>query len=245
MGHLQTRLALAVDVVDFSKQDNRFQQNMRAGVYDVLSSTLTESIGMSLDDLDHEDRGDGVFVLIPPESDKTRLIDPLLDRLHTELRQHNDLASFRSQLRLRAALHSVDVHRDNKGWVGSDLNDAFRMLNCDAIRSALRDRPACVLGVIVSPAFQSVIKHGYGAINPADYAEVPVERTHTPMSGWLRLVGEAGATQNSPIHQQPQSRAPAAHDPTTSRAGTHFHAGVSVRGDLVSGDKTVHHWGQR
>lgn len=251
---LHTKLVLAVDIVDFSKQDNRFQQKMREGVYTILGNTLQESIGINLDDLDHEDRGDGAFVLIPPETDKSRLIDPLIERTYAEIRQHNEMSSFRSQIRLRMVLHSIDVHRDERGWVSTDLNDAFRLLNCTALRSALEEDPRCLLGVIVSPAFHAVLKHGYGAINPDDYWEVPVERTHMPMPGWIRLLGGSGTSHSSAQRPAPESEAPeetrtrhapTPQAPTRASAAQIFHGPTTVDGDVVGGDKTTtNNWGR-
>ena len=73
----------------------------------------------------HEDRGDGVLVLVPPEVPKGRLASSLLVRMEAALTTHNAAMEHQNaaqaaatQVRLRVALHAGEVAFDSHGVVG-------------------------------------------------------------------------------------------------------------------------------
>ena len=68
-----------------------------------------DSAGIPWDECCHEDRGDGVFVLVPAEIPKALLAESLPPALVTALRDHNDGHPGPEQIRLRMALHAGEV----------------------------------------------------------------------------------------------------------------------------------------
>ena len=73
----------------------------------------------------HEDRGDGVLVLVPPEVPKGRLVSNLLARLEAALGIHNASMERQNasraaatQVRLPVAVHAGEVTFDGHGVVG-------------------------------------------------------------------------------------------------------------------------------
>jgi hypothetical protein len=64
-------------------------------------------------------------------------------------------------------------------FFGSALNDAYGLLNSDELRDNLRRHPEQPLALMVSQEiYDGVVRHGYGAINPADYFPTTVHLKH-------------------------------------------------------------------
>lgn len=95
-----------------------------------------------------EDRGDGVFILIPSAVPKVRI-------------------------RLRIALHAGEVHYDSHGVAGMAITHAFRLVDQPMFKAALADS-AGLLGVIVSEWFYDEVVRHYPAAEPDSYCRVPL-----------------------------------------------------------------------
>ena len=78
--------------------------------------------GISWDDCGHEDRGDGVFVLVPAEVPKGLLAESLPSALVTALRAHNGAHPGPERIRLRMALHAGEVRYDEHGVTAAAVN---------------------------------------------------------------------------------------------------------------------------
>ena len=85
------RAIVVVDVEGFGDQrrTNPHQVAVRDGLYRAMQDAFG-SAGIPWDNCDHEDRGDGVFVLVPAEVPKALLAESLPPALVTALRAHND-----------------------------------------------------------------------------------------------------------------------------------------------------------
>ena len=82
---------------------------MRDGLYRAMQDAFG-SAGIPWNNCDREDRGDGVFVLVPAEVPKALLAESLPPALVTALRAHNDGYPGPERIRLRMALHAGEVH---------------------------------------------------------------------------------------------------------------------------------------
>jgi class 3 adenylate cyclase len=179
------RTILVVDVEGFCdrRRTDRDRVALRAGMYRALNRAFTRS-GLSWNRCYHEDRGDGVLVLIPPEVPKSLLAVPLPAALAIALAEHNDRAAGTARIRLRAAVHAGEVLFDEHGATGSALNHVFRLLETGQLRSALGGSPG-VLALIASDWFYgAVIRH-----EPAAGAYRPVRAVvkETDARAWIRL----------------------------------------------------------
>ena len=105
------RAIVAVDVEGFGDQrrTNPHQVAVRDGLYRAMQDAFG-SAGIPWDNCDREDRGDGVFVLVPAEVPKALLAESLPPALVTALRAHNDGHPGPERIRLRMALHAGEVH---------------------------------------------------------------------------------------------------------------------------------------
>jgi hypothetical protein len=145
----------------------------------------------------HQDTGDGMIVVVPPEFPKARLIYPLLDRLAAGLRHHNRFASEATQIRVRVAVHAGDVRLDDYGFTGRPKVLLARLLDASPLRQALAAAPeTATVAVIVSDTFfDDVICDGHEGIDAEVYKPVTVRTKETQVQGWLHVPGHAPLTQ--------------------------------------------------
>ncbi|MFC5748073.1 hypothetical protein [Actinomadura rugatobispora] len=81
-----------------------------------------------------EDRGDGALFIVPPEVAADHLLAPYASHLNLVLRRHNQLADPTTRMRLRLAVHTERIHRDDHGVVGPALVHLFRLLDAPAFK---------------------------------------------------------------------------------------------------------------
>jgi hypothetical protein len=152
---------LAVDIAGFTRadRDSEIHLYLRRSLYQILQDAL-EGSGLPWAECHHEDRGDGVLVIIPPHVPAYGLIDPLPERLRGLIRRHNRVSCDAAQMQLRAAAGIGPLDRDDHGLVGDDLNLLFRTLDARPLRQALADTGA-ELVLAVSPYVHDnlVIRH--------------------------------------------------------------------------------------
>ena len=156
---------------------------MRDGLYRAMQDAFGGA-GIPWDDCGHEDRGDGLFVLVPAEVPKALLAESLPPALVTALRAHNGRHPEPERIRLRMALHAGEVHYDQHGVTAVAVNLAFRLLDAQPLKAALA-HSAGVLAVIVSSwFFEEVVRHS--GTSPG-YRPVEVAVKETMTTGWICL----------------------------------------------------------
>lgn len=150
---------VTVDVVGFT--DGRTDGDralLRAALYRMVTEALADS-AVAVEARELQDRGDGILIVLLPEVPKRTVLEHFVLALEAGLRQHNDCASQRGRIRLRAAVEAGEVARDEHGGViGAAVDAAFRLLDCPPLRQALVFSEAD-LGVVVSDAlYQQVVR---------------------------------------------------------------------------------------
>jgi hypothetical protein len=144
------RTIVVVDVEGFGdrRRTNAHQVAVRDGLYGALREAFGRA-GIAWDECGREDRGDGVFVLVPPEVPKALLAELLPSALVTALQAHNGAHPGPERIRLRMALHAGEVQYDEHGVTAVAVNMAFRLVEAGALKAALASSPG-VLAVIAS-----------------------------------------------------------------------------------------------
>src|SRR6266496_1302660 len=129
------RTILVVDVEGFGdrRRTNLHRVAVRDGMYRALRRAFGDA-GVPWADCHHEDRGDGVFVLIPGDMPKGPLLESLPVALVRALREHNRMRCAEERIRLRMALHAGEVNCDDYGAAGESVNLAFRLLDADPLK---------------------------------------------------------------------------------------------------------------
>ncbi|TDB85054.1 hypothetical protein E1264_22430 [Actinomadura sp. KC216] len=101
------------------------------------------------------------------------------------LRRSNRLTNELSRFRLRMAVHSGDVERDEHGVLGQPLTHLYRLLEAPAFKRRLAATSAD-LGMLIS---QQLYQHASatGRINTATYHPISVRHKETRACGYLWL----------------------------------------------------------
>jgi hypothetical protein len=181
------RTILVVDVEGFGNphRTNPHLVAVRDGLYRVLRQAFSKaSIPWAC--CDHEDRGDGVFVLIQPDVPKSRVVEALPRALATELRAHNSARATAERIRLRLAVHAGEISYDDHGVAGTAVNLTFRLVEAPVFKNLLAASPG-VLALIASDwFFDEVVRHSPASI-PATYRPITVTVKETTTVGWVCL----------------------------------------------------------
>jgi hypothetical protein len=180
------RTIVAVDVEGFGdrRRTNRNQMAVRDGLYQAMRGAFRRA-GIPWVDRDHEDRGDGMFILVGPEVPKSLFVESLPLALVTALRDHNDAHPDAERIRLRMALHAGEVHYDQHGVTAASINMTFRLLDAVPVKQALAGCPGVLAVITSSWFFEEVVRHS--AVDVAAYRAVPVAVKETSTTGWICL----------------------------------------------------------
>ncbi|XRQ10288.1 cyclic nucleotide-binding domain-containing protein [Actinomadura welshii] len=162
--------------------------DMRRAMYGVLREAFEES-GVSWEACHTEDRGDGALIVIPPEVPTAVIVDPVLAALAVRLRRHNQRSSGAVRIQLRVAVDVGPVMPDPPGVAGFVLIHTARLVDARPLKERLAVTGAD-LGFIASQfVYESVIAHGAGYVNPADYEPISCRVKKLKTEGWIHLRG--------------------------------------------------------
>jgi tetratricopeptide (TPR) repeat protein len=184
------RTIFVVDVEGFGDphRTNRHQVAVRKGLYQIVAAAFQQA-GIPWDTGACEDRGDGIFALLPPEVPKSLLIESLPSALVANLQAHNAAHPQQEQIRLRMALHAGEINYDEHGVTATSINLAFRLIEAGHLKAALAGSSG-VLAIIVSSWFyEEVVRHS--AIEMTSYRPVAVAVKETATTGWICLPDHA------------------------------------------------------
>lgn len=195
-----------VDVAGFGdlRRTNLHQVAVREGLYRLLTLAFTRS-GIAWSDCDHEDRGDGVLVMVPADVPKSAFAESLPQELVAALKAHNDGRRVEEQIRLRMALHAGEIHYDEHGVVGRAVNLAFRLLDAQVLKDALAASSGLLAMITSSWFFDEVIWHSR-TVDRATYHRVSVTVKETDAVAWICLPDSVGL----PSLPAPHAETPAA-----------------------------------
>jgi hypothetical protein len=184
---------LAVDIEGSTQRTNPIKEELRKQVYRLVLAAL-DIAGASNGYYDPLiDRGDGVLILLRPvdEFPKPLVFSRLLPALFELLVSYNNGISSADQarmLRLRVVVHAGEVHYDNKGPFGDDLDLACRLLDAPGLKACLRKGTAPLAVVASDYIYQSIIRHGYDGINGDEFLPlVAVTVGLLRRRGWVYL----------------------------------------------------------
>lgn len=229
-------LIVILDIEGFGRRTDPDQAWLRDRLRDVVARALRAA---RVAEPPTEDRGDAVVLLIPGTVPKTRLLGDFVRALVHELREHARHHTGDREMRLRVAVHAGEVARHGTGWVGTDLNTAFRMADMEPLRRALAEAPGAVLSLVVSHVLhQGVVRHDHPGLEAAEFAPAVLsakEIQDEPV--WIRVPGHPrppGLRTPGPARQPAPEEPPAPPVP-----GANY--GISATTVTISGGVGVNH----
>ncbi|MET3986396.1 hypothetical protein [Streptomyces sp. PvR034] len=230
-GHPLPYSILLVDTERFSDRDDVQQAYLRRMLYGIVDRTLlTAGIDQTL--RMRADRGDAITELIDSAVPLPPLLRTLLTAIPAELRSVNRLAADSAQIRLRLVLATGFVLIDEYGeGVGSDLNQAYRLLDGDPLRAALRESTDDYALCVSESVHAGIVRHDHTGV-PADrFHQVTMASKNGPLTAWLH--GSRPAPSPAPGAAAPAS-APAGID---FRGTNHGLIANEIRGDISFGHR--------
>jgi hypothetical protein len=233
-------------------RDVEVQVAMREALYRVLTDAFDRAL-LPWENCLHEDRGDGVLVIIPARMPSAMVVDPLVAHIRAGLRRHNRLSSDAAQIKLRVAVHIGEVHGDAHGLVGTAINHVFRLLDAEALKRALASSGADAALIVSNYFFDSIIRHGPDLIDPAAFQPVTVAVKETRTRGWIHVpTGPPAHAGSGPIHAagpdaggdprdlDERRQRQAGRQGDAPAQGLVFLGPTTIYGDAVAGDKVVY-----
>jgi len=191
------RMILVADVEGFgdSRRVGPDQIAVREGMYGAFEQALHDA-GVSWQACEKEDRGDGLFALIPADTEKGLLAESFPLWLADAVRAHNAAHKPEERFRLRMALHAGEIRFDDHGATGAALNLTFRLVDAAPVKSALRHSSG-VLAVVASSWFYSEVIRNSKECRPDTYRPVLVSEKETSTTGWVALPDHSGPSGKS------------------------------------------------
>jgi len=170
--HPGYRVILAVDVEGSTSRTDAAKAEMRRTLYRLLEDSLDRS-GIQAGHRDtFVDRGDGVLALIHglDAVPKTLLLRVVVPTLAASLDAYNANASER--LRVRAVVHAGETRHDERGFFGTTLDIAFRLLDAPKAKDALARAKGSLALVVSEDIYRNIVLQGYPGIPAAAYRQL-------------------------------------------------------------------------
>lgn len=187
---------LLTDVVDFgaSTRTDQDRKIIREVMYRIVRDAFTNA-DISWDTCHHEDRGDGILIVIPPRVPTIRIVHPLVSHIIGELSQHNAPAEDGTSFQLRVALDVGPVESDDEGVTGKVIIDVARLIDAPAFKQKLANAPAetCLGFVTSGSVYDSIIRQQPGQLPPATYQKINPRVKGGRMTAWVKLAPDPGA----------------------------------------------------
>jgi hypothetical protein len=197
-GRAVHRTIVVFDVERFGdhRRTNPHQRAVREGLYQSVGEAFGQA-GLPWKQEDREDRGDGIFVLLPPEVPKSVLVELLPSALVAELTAHNRAHRDEEHIRLRMSLHAGEVLYDPYGVTAEAINWAFRLVDAEPLRTELARSPGVLAIIASSWFFDQVIRHAAPEVSRG-YRPVLVRAKDDTQRGWICLPDRPPAPATSP-----------------------------------------------
>ncbi|MFG2288111.1 hypothetical protein ACGFOU_18860 [Streptomyces sp. NPDC048595] len=172
------------DVEGFGRRLGAEQSMIRRMLYSVVHDTM-RAAQLEPTEYRTEDRGDAVLVIVSGNAPKPQLMRALLNETPTQLHHSNRLASAGTQVRLRVVLHAGEVGQDEQGTVGRDVVEAFRLLDTEELRAALRRTSEPSVLSVSEVIHRTVVQYGHPGIRPEHFHPFAATGKEGRLAGWF------------------------------------------------------------
>ena len=188
----------AVDIAGFNglRRDDDIQIYLHESLYEMLRAAFDGSY-VPWFSCAHEDRGDGVLVIVPPMIPVAGLVDPIPERLRRLVRRHNRVSCDAARIQLRVAAHIGPVHNDGHGFVGRDVNLLCRLLDARSLKRMLAQSGAEVAFITSGYVYENVIRRRPSLVDPAVFQPLSVRVKETRTRAWAYVLGALSRGQQA------------------------------------------------
>lgn len=215
----QNHWILLLDIEDFSLRAESTQATLHEGLYEVVEFAFRRT-GLDLASCLVQDRGDGMLILVPPDTRPTLLLRELVRGLEDALIHHHGTYNHDHRMRLRLGFEQGLVHRRGDRWTSGAVNDLARLVDARPVKEVLARAGRAHLVVVVSEEFhRKVVLGRYPGIDPSAYLPADFVTKHgEPRRGWVTVPGYPAPPGLPADSGEPP---PAPESPTAPGAGGH------------------------
>jgi Cyclic nucleotide-binding domain len=178
---------ILTDVVEFGARirSDRDRQIIRREGLEMMQKLLGPLWGECV----HEDRGDGLLIVAPPQVITAKIMECIHRELPGKLRLHNRTYTKSVRIRLRIAVNVGPVMSDPLGMSGDSIIRTARLVEAPVLKDAMRETNS-ELGIIVSEfVYDTVVGHAPEYIDPDKYQRVEVISKEFKSPAWMQLEG--------------------------------------------------------
>ncbi|WP_206795296.1 hypothetical protein [Amycolatopsis sp. MtRt-6] len=194
------RAMVAVDIEGSTTRTNPARARLRTVLFELLDEAFLAG-GITKKHRDgFVDRGDGALCLVRPVDQApkpvllTTVVPTLAELLEKHAESHPELA-----FRLRVAVHAGEVHYDNRGPYGEDVDIVCRFVDARELKRHLSITAAPLVLVISPEMHRSVVRHGYPGIDDTAYFQtVPIKVGTQRLRGWIHTPEAARRQEDMP-----------------------------------------------
>jgi class 3 adenylate cyclase len=191
---------VTIDIEGFGSptRTDPIRASLRSSLERIIKAAI-EGLAQPEPTADLGDTGDGKWILFNPSLPKSQLITILAPRIETELRHHNLRSSTAAQLRLRIGIHHGELVPDESGYSGEALNHAFRIIDNDVVRQALKASCQNSILAVSSDFYEKIVRPGYASLIPDAFSPVRVKSKETVTVVWLNSPIDPASTTFSAL----------------------------------------------
>ncbi|MDQ0845763.1 hypothetical protein [Streptomyces sp. V1I6] len=221
------RLVVFGDACGSGRMGLDAKRRMRAAMYGAFAEAYA-SVGVEVDRVHQEDRGDGILAALDPGVPPTLMVGTWLDMLFQSLREHN--AGSADRLRLRIGMNAGPVLDDGRGLVGRAVDVAARLCDSPVARRTMELAPGSDLLLVVSDwLYANVVAEGGRYVEPETYRSARVRLKETDETAWFHIP----RLPAPPLPEDRPASGPGAAHRSTGGAGE---PGAETGGGPVQGD---------
>ncbi len=130
-----------------------------------------------------------MLIVVPPGIACKGIIDPLPERLRSLIRLHNHVCRPAAGLQLRAAVHIGPVDHDGHGFIGSDIDFLFRMLEARPLKRTLTSSGPELALIASDYVYGNVVCRYPSLVSPQAFRPVRFQVKYTRAKAWIYLPG--------------------------------------------------------
>jgi class 3 adenylate cyclase len=134
------------------------------------------------------DRGDGYLIVSLTDVPVRKVIESFAESVDTALAARNVGAT---RLRVRLIVHQGDILSGEKGWRGSQLDRAARMVDATEVKAALKAAPDGRMAFVIAPELYHSVIRGYPAPDPTTFRLRRLDTKEGPLESWVTITGAA------------------------------------------------------
>jgi class 3 adenylate cyclase len=134
------------------------------------------------------DRGDGYLLVSLTDVPIRNVIEAFVGTVDTFLAARTVGIP---RLRVRLIVHQGDILSGEKGWRGTQLDRAARMVDAAEVKAALKAATEGRMAFVVAPELYHSVIRGYPAPDPTAFRMRRLDTREGPLESWVTITGTA------------------------------------------------------